>query len=61
MDGMSQKLEQVQAEVNKVIKGKADVVKKVLAAVIAGGHILMEDIPGVGKTDDSDSDINVEK
>ena len=45
MDGMSQKLEQVQAEVNKVIKGK-----KVLAAVIAGGHILMEDIPGVGKT-----------
>ncbi|MBP8720451.1 MoxR family ATPase [Clostridium sp. AF23-8] len=47
---MSQKLEQVQAEVNKVIKGKEDVVKKVLAAVIAGGHILMEDIPGVGKT-----------
>ena len=50
MDGMSQKLEQVQAEVNKVSKGKEDVVKKVLAAVIAGGHILMEDIPGVGKT-----------
>ena len=50
MDGMSQKLEQVQAEVNKVIKGKEDVVKKVLAAVIAGGHILMEDIPGVGQT-----------
>ena len=50
MDGMSQKLEQVQAEVNKVIKGKEDVVKKVLAAVIAGGHILMEDIRGVGKT-----------
>ena len=50
MDGMSQKLEQVQAEVNKVIKGKEDVVKKVLAVVIAGGHILMEDIPGVGKT-----------
>lgn len=50
MEGMSQKLEQVQAEVNKVIKGKEDVVKKVLAAVIAGGHILMEDIPGVGKT-----------
>ena len=33
-----------------MIKGKEDVVKKVLAAVIAGGHILMEDIPGVGKT-----------
>lgn len=50
MDGMSQKLELVQTEVNKVIKGKENVVKKVLAAVIAGGHILMEDIPGVGKT-----------
>ena len=50
MDGMSQKLEQVQAEVNKVIKGKEDVVKKVFAAMLAGGHILMEDIPGVGKT-----------
>lgn len=44
------KLVEVQDEVNKVIKGKEDVVKKVLAAVIAGGHILMEDIPGVGKT-----------
>lgn len=47
---MQEKLESVQQEVNKVIKGKADVVEKVLAAIIAGGHILMEDIPGVGKT-----------
>ncbi len=47
---MKQKLKAIQDEVNKVIKGKADVVEKVLAAVIAGGHILMEDIPGVGKT-----------
>jgi MoxR-like ATPase len=45
-----EKLSQVEAEINKVIKGKEEVVKKVLAAVIAGGHILMEDIPGVGKT-----------
>ena len=36
--------------VNTVIKGKENVVRKVLAAMIAGGHILMEDIPGVGKT-----------
>jgi MoxR-like ATPase len=46
----TEKLSQVESEVNKVIKGKEQVVKKVLAAVIAGGHILMEDIPGVGKT-----------
>ncbi|MBR4515466.1 MAG: MoxR family ATPase [Lachnospiraceae bacterium] len=47
---MHDKLYAVKDEVNKVIKGKASVVEKVLAAVIAGGHILMEDIPGVGKT-----------
>ena len=40
----------VENNVNKVIKGKEHVVRKVLAAAIAGGHILMEDIPGVGKT-----------
>ncbi len=43
-------LDRVIASVNTVIKGKNDVVIKVLAAMIAGGHILMEDIPGVGKT-----------
>lgn len=43
-------LQNIQDEVNLVIKGKEDVVKKVLAAMIGGGHILMEDIPGVGKT-----------
>lgn len=44
------KLKEVQDVVNQVIKGKADVVEKVLAAMVGGGHILMEDIPGVGKT-----------
>lgn len=44
------KLGMVQDVVNQVIKGKNDVVKKVLAAMVGGGHILMEDIPGVGKT-----------
>ncbi len=44
------KLMQVQAAVNRIIKGKEDVVEKVLAAIIGDGHILMEDIPGVGKT-----------
>nr|MCR5623624.1 AAA family ATPase [Lachnospiraceae bacterium] len=44
------KLHLVMDSVNTVIKGKDAVVEKVLASVIAGGHILMEDIPGVGKT-----------
>ena len=44
------KIQAVQDSVNSVVKGKESVVRKVLAAIIAGGHILMEDIPGVGKT-----------
>ena len=44
------KTQAVMDSVNTVIKGKQNVVRKVLAATIAGGHILMEDIPGVGKT-----------
>ncbi len=47
---MSEKLDQLRGEINKVVKGKADVVDKVLCAMLAGGHILLEDIPGVGKT-----------
>ena len=37
-------------EVEKVVKGKRDIIIKVYAAILAGGHILLEDIPGVGKT-----------
>lgn len=44
------KLDQVQESVNRIIKGKENVVEKVLASIIGGGHVLMEDIPGVGKT-----------
>lgn len=37
-------------EVKKVIKGKDEVINQVLTAIIADGHILIDDIPGVGKT-----------
>lgn len=47
---MNQELEQIIVEVNKVVKGKERVVSKALAAILAGGHVLLEDIPGVGKT-----------
>ncbi len=36
--------------VKKVIKGKDDCLTKAMCTMLAGGHILMEDIPGVGKT-----------
>lgn len=38
------------AEVNKTVIGKRHVIEKVLTAILAKGHILLEDIPGVGKT-----------
>lgn len=41
---------QIVHEVGKAIVGKDDVIIKMLLAILAGGHILMEDIPGVGKT-----------
>ena len=47
---MNNELEQIVTEVNKVVKGKERVIRKVLGAVLAGGHVLLEDIPGVGKT-----------
>ena len=37
-------------EVRKAVKGKDEIIEKVMMAVLAKGHILMEDIPGVGKT-----------
>lgn len=40
----------VVAEVKKAIVGKDPILVKVLAAILARGHILLEDIPGVGKT-----------
>lgn len=36
--------------VSKVIVGKEDVTKLVLTSLIAGGHVLLEDVPGTGKT-----------
>ncbi len=36
--------------VNTVIQGKTDVVELVLLGMLAGGHVLIEDVPGVGKT-----------
>ncbi|MBI4705389.1 MAG: AAA family ATPase [Deltaproteobacteria bacterium] len=38
------------AALGEVIRGKADVVELVLVAVLSGGHVLIEDVPGVGKT-----------
>ena len=45
-----EKSDQIIKEVGKVLVGKDDVIRKVLMGICAGGHILLEDYPGVGKT-----------
>ena len=47
---MREQLENVIAEVEKVIAGKRKVIEKILTALLAEGHILLDDVPGVGKT-----------
>lgn len=43
-------METVFKQVKRVVSGKDEMVLKVLLAIVAGGHILIDDIPGVGKT-----------
>ena len=40
----------IKSEIKKVIVGKDEIIEKVLTAILAQGHILLEDVPGVGKT-----------
>ncbi len=50
MESIDAKIIQVMNEINKVVIGKQNIVGKVLMAILAKGHILLEDNPGVGKT-----------
>jgi MoxR-like ATPase len=48
--GAKQTLDRLRANMRQTIKGKDDVIEQVLICVVAGGHLLIEDLPGVGKT-----------
>ncbi len=50
MDAYNDKAQQIMDEVNKVVIGKRQIIEKALTAILAKGHILLEDFPGVGKT-----------
>lgn len=50
MDLYRKKAEELLTAVNSVILGKEEFTVQILAALLAGGHILLEDVPGVGKT-----------
>ena len=47
---MNQHIEKISNEVKAVIKGKDEVISKVMMAMLAKGNVLLEDVPGVGKT-----------
>ena len=43
-------VESILHEVQKVIVGKDDVLEKILMTILSGGHVLLDDVPGTGKT-----------
>lgn len=43
-------IDKLRAQINEYFVGKEDVVENVLICLLAGGHVLIEDVPGVGKT-----------
>ncbi len=47
---MIQSIEKVKAALQQIIRGKEECIDLLLAGILAGGHILMDDVPGVGKT-----------
>ena len=50
MDGQEKLIEQLEAHIAGVVLGKTDVVRMCVVALLAGEHVLLEDVPGVGKT-----------
>lgn len=43
-------VQKMKENINKIFVGKEELVEKVLICLLAGGHVLLEDVPGVGKT-----------
>ena len=50
MNNYQHKITEIVNEVKKAVIGKDQIIIKVLLAILCKGHILVEDIPGVGKT-----------
>lgn len=46
----AERIERLQSTIERVIRGKPEVVRLALVTLLAGGHLLIEDVPGVGKT-----------
>ena len=49
-DSVLERVERLHTSIVRVIRGKAEIVDALIAALLARGHVLLEDVPGVGKT-----------
>jgi MoxR-like ATPase len=49
-EALSERIEAVRAQVSQAFLGQADVLDQILIALLAGGHVLVEGVPGLGKT-----------
>ena len=47
---MRKELQSILDEVQKAVTGKQEIIEKILMAILAEGHVLLDDVPGVGKT-----------
>ena len=47
---MNNEIRKIIDEVEKVIVGKREIIEKILVSILANGHILLDDVPGIGKT-----------
>jgi len=50
VDDVTPLIRQLEANISRVVLGKGDVVRRCVVALLAGEHVLLEDVPGVGKT-----------
>ena len=50
VENFSRSVQQIKQEIKKDLVGQEDIVSNVIIAIIAGGNVLLEGVPGVGKT-----------
>jgi MoxR-like ATPase len=50
MDDLAASFDKIRVNIERVIEGKSEVIRLALIALLAEGHLLIEDVPGVGKT-----------
>ena len=50
LDRFRQRFQQLRNEVGKFIIGQEEIVEQAIIAMVAGGHVLLEGVPGLGKT-----------